>query len=106
MTGSRNSVPMSRKACVLDDEAACHSVYLYGTIIGHRLMAMPTKDIANRPMAARKGTSSCSRPSERHSTQAMSAVMIGTGERYATFGQENQRAAMSACASGVHTLTP
>jgi hypothetical protein len=41
MTGSRNSVPTRRNACVLGDDAACHSVNLYGTIIGHRLMAMP-----------------------------------------------------------------
>ena len=26
MIGSRNSVPINRKACVLGDEAACHSV--------------------------------------------------------------------------------
>ena len=35
----------------------------------------------------------------------MSAVTIGTGARSAIFGQENQRAAMSGCAIGVHRLT-
>ena len=31
--------------------------------------------------------------------------MTGTGEKYAMFGQENQRSAMRSCSSGVHTLT-
>ena len=31
--------------------------------------------------------------------------MIGTGERSAIFGQENQRAAMPGCRNGVHRLT-
>jgi hypothetical protein len=41
MIGSRNNVPTSRKAWVASEDAASHSVNLYGTIIGHRLMAMP-----------------------------------------------------------------
>ena len=35
----------------------------------------------------------------------MAAVTIGTGARYAMFGQLNQRAAMRACISGVQMLT-
>ena len=41
-TGSSSSVPTSRKAWVDSDEAACQSVNWYGTIIGNRLIAMPT----------------------------------------------------------------
>src|SRR5271166_2747250 len=43
--------------------------------------------------------------SERHSSQAINAVTIGTGERSAMFGHENQRLAILACRNGVHRLT-
>src|SRR3974377_1459491 len=106
MIGSRNSVPINRKACVLPDEATCQSVERYGTIIGHRLIAMPTNDIRNSAMAIRNGVNSCRRRKASHSPNASSAVMIGTGDRNAILGQLNQRRAMSGYASGVQILTP
>src|SRR5579871_4573525 len=41
MTGSRNSVPTSMKACVRGDDAASQRVKRKGTIIGKRLIAIP-----------------------------------------------------------------
>ncbi len=52
-----------------------------------------------------KGAASERSLSARHSSQATSAVTIGTGARNAMFGQENQRCAISACWIGVHRLT-
>lgn len=43
--------------------------------------------------------------SERQMKNAITAVTTGTGGRKITFGQENQRCAMSGSASGVHMLT-
>ena len=41
ITGNIKSVPTSRKACVLGEDAASQSVKWYGTTIGQRLIAMP-----------------------------------------------------------------
>src|SRR5262245_2642058 len=94
MIGRRNSVPISRKACVLGDDAAWWSVKCPGTIIGHRLMAMPRYDITNNPSAAKKGPNSESLLSDRQPYQTRPSVMTGTGARIAIFGQLNQRVAM------------
>src|SRR6478752_1461391 len=95
MIGSRNSVPTRRKACVLSEEAASHRLKRCGTMLGHRLMAMPTYDTTKRAMAAAKSAISESLFSERHSAHATSAVMIGTGDSNRRLGQENHRCAIS-----------
>src|SRR5271157_5250910 len=94
MTGRRTSTPTRRNACVASDEAACQIVYLYGTIIGKRLIARPRYDITKSATAQTKGAASERLLSARHSASATSAVTIGTGASQAMFGQENQRSAM------------
>jgi len=58
---------------VLGDEAARESVHWYGTMNGHKLIAMPTKDNRNRPTAPRKGDNSRRWLSAYHSHTAISA---------------------------------
>src|SRR5512144_2357751 len=105
MMGSRNSVPIRRKACERGEAAASHRLMTGGTMFGHRLMPRPRKHIAKRPMAAKNGAASRPLSSERHSHNAMNAVAIGSGARYARFGHENQRSAILGSVSGVQMLT-
>src|SRR5258708_32977182 len=100
ITGSRTSVPTSRNACVLYADAASHRVKRYGTIIGHRLIAMPRYDITKSRIAAANGDASEFVLSERPSHHAITSVRSGTGESQATFGHENQRRAVSSALIG------
>src|ERR1700733_15056245 len=100
MTGSRNTVPTSRKACVDGEDAASHRVNLYGTISGKRLIARPRKDITNNRIAPMNGAASERLLSERHSQ-----LTIGAGARITIWGQANHRSAISGFAHGVHRLT-
>lgn len=47
ITGSRNSVPISKNTCAEGFDAACHSVSRCGTTYGNRLMPRPKYDSAN-----------------------------------------------------------
>src|SRR5262245_80266 len=105
MMGSRKSVPISRNACERGEPAASHRLRVGGTMFGHRLMPSPRKHIAKRPMAAKNGAMSRPLASERHSHSAMNPVAIGSGARYARFGQPNQRAAIFGSDNGVQMLT-
>jgi hypothetical protein len=101
MIERRNSVPISRKACVLCGEAASaivtgddHRPEADGdTEIGHEKDQERMKERCEFPLL-REGAPE--RPDQQGRDQ-------GTGERSATFGHENQRAAMPGSRSGVHT---
>src|SRR4029450_9902861 len=103
--GSRSHVPISRNACARGEPAASHRLMLGGTMFGHRLMPRPRKHPAKRPMAAKNGAKSRPLSSDRHSHSVIKPVAIGSGARYARFGQVNQRSAILGSDSGVQMLT-
>src|SRR5262245_27675576 len=105
MIGSSTSVPTRMNAWVLGDAAAFCKVKCPGTIIGHKLMAMPRYDITNRPSEAKNGAYSESLFSEFQTYTTKAKVISGTGDSHRMCGQVNQRSAIAGLASGVHRLT-
>src|SRR5258706_15346970 len=75
------------------------------TRYGNDEITRPRKPRRKSTIVATKGTVSPSRRSDRHATNAVSAVNSGTGQRKKKFGSENQRSRMRGNASGVQRLT-
>jgi len=95
-------VPTSRKACVGSGDAAHHNARWSGTIMGHRLTAMPIYDIPNNPTAPANGSAghwAATEPPLRAGQQdpRWDPEMTGMGDSGAIFGQQNQRLAICGC---------